>query len=120
MHGDATESWRKQGDVWVVSEGDRDYGPTMFTLGYDTDSKRFVGSFVTALMTYFWTYEGQLEGAEKLVLFAKGPSMGPEGGFANYRDEIELFGEGDRVLRSFVEQADGSWLQFMQARYSRR
>lgn len=117
-HGPATEHWRTQGDVWVIGEATSDHGPMMFTLGYDAG--RFVGSFVSALATHFWTYEGQLEGADKLVLRARGPSMGPEGGMANYRDEIEFIGAGERVLRSFVEGPDGSWSQFMQARYVRK
>ena len=85
------------------------------------DRKRFVGSFVTALMTFLWVYEeGQLEGPDKLVLRAKGPNMGPGGGMANYRDEIEFVTPDERLLRSFVEGPAGTWTQFMQARYRRR
>lgn len=117
-HEDTIERWRTQGDAWVVGEGDS-HGPMMFTLGYDTAKGRFVGSFITALATHFWTYDGHLDGPDKLVLFAVGPNMGPGGGMANFRDEIEFMGPDERVLRSYMEMADGTWEQFMQAR-SRR
>lgn len=119
-HPGATENWRLLGDLWALGEGNSEHGAMMFTLGYDTNKQCFVGSFVTAMMTFFWSYEGQLEGAEKLVLRARGPNMGPEGGMANYRDEIEFLGPDERLLRSFMEHPDGSWEQFMQARYLRK
>lgn len=119
-HGEATESWRMLGEIWAVGEGSSDHGPMMFTFGYDPDRKSFVGSFIMALTTFFWTYEGALDGPDRLVLRARGPNMGPEGGLANYRDEFEFVGPDERVLRSFMEQPDGSWSQFMQARYRRR
>lgn len=120
-HGESTEDWRLLGDLWLLGEGNSEHGPMMFTLGYDPDRKSFVGSFISALMTFFWTYtEGYLEGPDKLVLHAVGPSMKPEGGMANYRDEIEFLGPDERLLRSFVEGPPGTWTQFMQARYRRR
>lgn len=50
-HDGATEKWRKQSDISVVGEGNGDHGEMTFTLGYDTDAKHFVGSFITAMMT---------------------------------------------------------------------
>lgn len=120
-HGESTEDWRLLGELWAVGEGNSEHGPMMFTLGYDPEKNAFLGSFVTALMTHFWVYEGgTLRGPDTLVLFAVGPNMGPGGGMANYRDEIEFVGPDERLLRSFVEGPPGTWTQFMQARYRRR
>lgn len=119
-HGEATESWRLLGNVWALGEGGGDHGRTLLTLGHDADAGGFVGSFITDMITFFWQYQGELQGPDKLVLRARGPNMGPEGGMANYRDEIYFIGADERTLCSFMEQPDGTWQQFMQARYRRK
>lgn len=118
-HEAGTESWRKLGELWVLGEGRGEHGDYLFTLGHTAGLGAFTGSFITSMMDHFWSYEGQLEGPDKLVLHSRGPNMGEGGGLANFRDEIEFVSPSVRYLRGFAEQPDGSWQLFMQARYTR-
>ncbi len=117
-----TESVRSLGDVWVVCEGhsEDETSKTLMTLGYDPEKKRFTGTYVGSMMTTLWLYEGELEpGDTRLALYSDGPSFTEEGKTARYRDTIELLGNGERVLTSHYQQADGGWHGFMTSRYRR-
>jgi hypothetical protein len=121
-----TESVRMIGDVWAICEGRSEMpeGGTMhsvMTLGYDPQKQSFVGSFLASMMTYLWLYEnGKLDEAGRaLSLHAEGPSFSPEGGMAKYIDSIEIVSADERILRSQVQQPDGTWVEFMKATYRR-
>ena len=119
-----TETVRPLGDVWILAEGrgETPGGPatTLMTLGYDPASRRFVGSWIGSMMTYFWVYDGELDAAEKvLTLSARGPSMADDGTMADYQDVVEVIGPDHRVLRARMKQADGRWQQFMETHYHR-
>src|SRR6185295_16595790 len=54
MKGTGTESVRSIGGLWTVGEGEMPDGSpatTIMTLGYDPQSKRFVGTFIGSMMT---------------------------------------------------------------------
>jgi hypothetical protein len=120
-----TDSVRTLGGLWVLCEGRADHleGPphtSMMTLGYDPNRKRFVGTFVASMMTYLWTYEGELDASQnKLTLNAEGPSMATPGSLAKYQDIIEWVDENQRTLSSQVLMPDGTWFSFMKATYRR-
>jgi hypothetical protein len=121
-----TDSVRMLGDVWAICEGS---GPmpeggtahTIMTLGYDPQKQQFVGTFIGSMMTNLWIYEnGQLDEAGRaLSLHAEGPSFSPEGGMAKYIDTIEFVSPDERLLRSQIQQPDGTWVEFMKATYRR-
>jgi len=93
---------------------------SMTTLGYDPQKNKFVGSWVGAMMTQLWVYEGSLDTAEKvLTLDCEGPSMSGDG-TAKCQDIHELAGPDHRILRSRVLGDDGKWVQFMTAHYRRK
>src|SRR5687767_12511913 len=75
------ERIRSLGGLWVLAEGQGEMpggGPatTLMTLGYDTDKKRFVGTWIGSMMTHLWVYDGELDSNEKiLTLNSEGPSM---------------------------------------------
>lgn len=51
------ESVRSLGGLWVLAEGRGDMpggapAKTLMTLGYDTDKKRYVGTWIGSMMTY--------------------------------------------------------------------
>jgi hypothetical protein len=92
---------------------------TILTLGYDPDKRRFAGTWIGSMMTYLWVYDGELDSAGRvLTLNCEGPGM--EGGTAKYRDVHEIVDDGHRVMTSHLQQADGSWVQFMTAHYRRK
>lgn len=129
--GQPAETWKGEetmraiGDVWVQGEG-RGETPgggtstTQMTLGYDPARKRFVGTFLGSMMTHLWVYEGQLDAAGKvLTLDTVGPDFTDPTKMQKYQDIIELVSPDHRVLRSQVQQADGTWMPFMRADYRR-
>jgi len=119
-----TESVRSLGGIWTVCEGRGDVpgGGTsssmMMTLGYDTTRKRFVGSFVAAMMTNLWIYEGDLDG-DRLTLDTEGPSLTTEGQMGKYRDTIEFLSDDHRVMTSRFLGDDGQYFEFMRSDYHR-
>jgi hypothetical protein len=120
-----TETVRSLGGLWVLLEGrsrmpDKKPAVTVMTLGFDPEKGRFVGTFVGSMMTYLWSYEGQLspEGTS-LVLETEGPSFPDTSKIVKYRDSVEIEAEDRRVLRSKYMSDDGSWHEFMKADYRR-
>ena len=124
-HWKATESMRPVGKVWVQGEGRSD-GPdgsqhiSYMTLGYNPETKRFVGTFISSMMTHLWIYDGELDAARKvLTLHAEGPDFGNPGKTAKYQDIIEIVSPAERTLTSKMQMPDGSWNRIMFARYKR-
>lgn len=120
-----TERGRMIGDYWVVceSEGTMPDGETFstkMTLGYDRQRGKFVGSWVGSMMEFQWIYEGDLDlAANRLVLNSVGPAFDGSGAMQNYRDVITFLTDDHRTLTSFVQEADGTWKQFMEGHFHR-
>lgn len=123
--GGGREEVRSLGGLWTIGEGVMDNPEgvpvdSVMTLGFDPRTGRFVGSFVAGCMTHFWSYHGALDPAGKvLTLDTEGPAFDGSG-MAKYQDIIEFEDDDTRVLRSQVLGPDGTWTQFMTARYRRR
>jgi hypothetical protein len=130
-HGDqpasretGTEFVRSLGGLWVMGEmrgggSDGNAGSeSVITLGYDPARERFVGTFVSSMMTYLWIYEGELQG-DTLTLHAEGPGFPDMSRMVRYRDVIELRGESERIMTSHHETEGGGWQSFMTMRYRR-
>ncbi len=122
----AVETVRKVGELWMVAESIGEMpgaGPAtnLTTLGYDPRTNKFVGTFVSTMMTHLWIYEGQLDDRKKaLTLTAHGPDMSEEGKLAKYEDVYELVSDTHRTMTSRTLGRDGKWTQFMVAHYRRR
>jgi hypothetical protein len=123
MRDAGTERVRSLHGVWVLCEstgttpgGDTD--TSIMTLGYDPARGRFVGTFISSMMTHLWMYDGALDG-DLLTLDSEGPSYTDEPGMAKYRDTIELRGDDQRVHTSSYQRADGGWHRFMTTHYRR-
>ena len=118
------ESVRLLGGTWALCEGrdtdDTDGGSTLMTLGYDREKGRFQGTFIGAMMTHIWIYDGQLDASgTTLTLDTDGPSYEQEGTTARYQDTIEFRSDDHRVLTSRFLGGDGQWKHFMTAHYRR-
>jgi hypothetical protein len=117
------QSIRPLGELWIVGEGSGSAAghedKSLLTLGYDPNSKRFVGTFISSEMAYLWIYEGKLESGEtRLPLNAEGPGMEP-GRVEKYHDIYELRDDNHWVLTSEMLGKDGKWQQFMEMHYHR-
>jgi hypothetical protein len=120
-----TESVRMLGELWTIGEGVGE-GPSggesrsIMTLGYDPQRKRFVGTFISSMMSYLWPYDGALDATKKmLTLDSEGPNF-EQTGLAPYQDIIEWHSDDHRTLSSQIRTADGKWMHFMTAHYRRQ
>ncbi|WP_437187479.1 DUF1579 domain-containing protein [Planctomicrobium sp. SH668] len=120
----STDSVRGLGDLWVLCEGNGEtpMGGTarsVMTIGFDPDKNQFVGSFVASVMPMIWHYLGSLdEKHQTLTLNSEGPNFEMTGR-TQYRDIIRIVDENHRTMTSECLMADGTWVQFMQAEYTR-
>jgi Protein of unknown function (DUF1579) len=119
------QTTRSLGALWTLGEmehagTDGQTHRSILTLGYDESKQRFVGSFVTSCMTHLWPYDGQLDSARKvLTLDSEGPSFASDGTMAKYQDIVEIVDNDKYLLKSQLQNADGSWVPFMIATYNR-
>lgn len=126
MKSSGCEVVRSLGGLWTVGEGEGDMPGgggcnSIMTLGYDPETKRFVGTFIASVMTHLWPYNGSLDQEQKkLTLDSEGPSCTGDGTMAKYQDIIEFVDNDHRILSSQFMGADGQWHPFMKAHYRRK
>ena len=97
MKATGTETVRSIGGLWTMGEGrgempDGKPAVTVMTLGYDPQSKRFVGTFIGSMMTHMWIYNGTLDASGKVLTldtegpdFSGGTGVGPLSGHHRIR-----------------------------------
>jgi hypothetical protein len=121
-----TETVRSIGGIWIAGEGQGEMpgggdATTVLALGFNPQTKRFVGTWFGSMMAHLWVYDGWLDEAERvLTLESDGPDMVVPGKTATYRDVHEIVDDDHRVLRAQAQGEDGSWYEFMVTRYERR
>ena len=120
-----SETVRSIGGLWTVGEGtgagpDGGQMTSIMTLGYDPQTKRFVGTFIASMMTHLWIYNGTLDAAGKvLTLDTEGPDFSGGPNLVKYQDIIEFVSDDHRILKSQLVGPDGKWNHFMTAHYRR-
>ena len=123
---DWTETVRSLHGLWVVGEA-RGEVPGMgavsniITLGFDPAKGRYVGTFVTTMMTHLWVYEGAVDASgNNLVLQTEGPDMTGAAASASYEETIAFLDENHRTFTSRTRGADGRWSTLMTMHYRRK
>ncbi len=120
-----TEIVRSLGGLWIVGEGkgempNGETGTTIITLGYDSQSDRYVGTFVCSMMSHLWLYNGSLDATETvLTLDTEGPSC-TQTALSKYQDIVTFVSDDHRVLTSQILGEDGNWHLFMTGHYWRK
>ena len=119
-----TESARKIGDFWVVSEisGDSPMGKFtgIMSMGYDPAKKAFVGTWLDSMSTHMWSYNGKLDEAKKtLTLEAEGPHF-VTGKPTQFRDTVEVKSDTEKVMTSTMKGDDGKWITYGTTKYTRK
>lgn len=115
------ETVRSFGGLRTIGEGTSEVPgggahESIMTLGYDPQSKQFVGTIIASAMTHLWPYHGSLDAAGKvLTLNSEGPSFSGNGTMSKYQDIITFVTDDYRTLTAQVQNADGSWQHFMTA-----
>jgi len=116
---------RSLGGLWVLAEGEGespDGQPhrSLMSIGFDPQKNKFVGTFVSSMMTFLWVYEGSLDAsAGKLTLDTQGPDFSGGGKLVPYQDIIEFKSDDHRTLTSFVLTKEGTWQHIVTAHYHR-
>jgi hypothetical protein len=113
-----SEVVRSLGGFWTIGEMKSDIMGTpvtgIMTLGYDSKTKKYIGSWVCSMDAHLWKYEGTVDASGKiLTLNTEGPSMATPGKMAKMKDVIEIKSKDHRVLKSYMQGDDGKWVQFM-------
>lgn len=120
-----TDTVRSLGGRWVICElksevSDMGAMSAALTLGYNSKTGKYQGTWVDSVTDHLWVYEGTLDPTRKiLTLEAEGPNMmDPTKGEMRYRDVIEFKSADHRTLTSSA-LVDGKWVQFVTANYRR-
>jgi len=119
-----TESGRMLGEFWAILENKTSYIGVPFTgiltLGYDTQRKKYVGTWVDSMSGHLWIYEGSVDAAGKLLtLDTEGPSQEGPGKTSKYRETMEIKDKDHKVFASSVEK-DGKWVTPLTVKYQRK
>jgi hypothetical protein len=124
-HEDWIEEVRSLSGIWFVAEGrgrmpDGSEAATVLTLGHDSATGRYVGSWIGTMMEYLWVYDGELSpDGSTLSLYTTGPSCTETPGLQDYREQLIFTDDDRRLFTSSAKQPDGSWKPFMTAEYFR-
>lgn len=116
MHCNGTVSCRMLGKFWVINEWNGDMAGVpvagVQTIGFDSKTKKYVGTWVDGMTNHLWNYEGLVENDTKMILEAKGPNLitGEETGF---RDTYEFKSADEMHITSEMLGDDGQWMTFM-------
>lgn len=120
-----TMNARMLGGFWVVSDYKGDImGTTMTavqTIGYDPQSKKYVGTWVDSMLNHLWKYEGTVDAAGKtFALEAEGPNFTTPGKTAKFRDAYEFKSADHIYMTSSMLGDDGKWVTFMTGNIRRK
>ena len=109
-----SETVRRLGGFWIISEGKSDMMGAPFnhvlTIGYDPDSKKYVGAWVDSMTSHLWKYEGTVDPTGKvLTLETEGPCPQKPGKLSKFREVTEFKSKDHRVFTSSMQGEDGKW-----------
>jgi hypothetical protein len=120
------EKVRSMQGLWVVCEAqgtmpDGNFGQSMMTLGFNPQTKRYVGTWVGSMMTHMWVYDGVIEDdGRTLALNCEGPDFENPGRSARYQDRMTFIDQNHRRLTARVQTESGAWKDIMTADYRRQ
>jgi uncharacterized protein DUF1579 len=94
---------------------------SVLTLGYDADTKKYVGIWIDSFNSYLWKYEGTVNAAANaLTLETEGPCPMAPGTLAKFKEVIEVKSKDHRVFTSSMQREDGKWATIATINYRRK
>lgn len=120
-----TESVKPLGGFWTVSEikstmMDQPFTGIM-TLGYNPETKKYVGTWVDSMTGKLWEYEGTTDAAGKvLTLESEGACPLQPGKVIKFRDIIEVKDKDHKLFTSTMQGEDGKWITIMTSTSQRK
>ena len=112
------------GQFWIVNQHRGKISGMNFhavqTIGYDENTKRFVGTWVDSFASHTWNYDGELdETCTKLTLYADGPDWTDASKTREYRDTYEFKSKDEIVGTSQMKNDEGKWETFITSKLTR-
>lgn len=119
-----SESGRMVGEFWAMMENKGEFQdrPFMgyFTIGYDTEQKKFVGTWYDNMSPHLWHYKGDVDSAGRiLTLETEGPCPSEGGRVVKFRETIEIKNPEHKILTSMREK-NGKWVKNVVVNYKKR
>lgn len=113
------------GKLWLVNSSDHKMQGMKLTsmqiIGYDSDKKKYVGTWVDSMTSFLWRYEGTVDKTgSKLTLDTQGPSMSGDGTMVKYQDAFEFKDKDTIIATSAMQDDNGNWSVFMKGTAKRR
>jgi hypothetical protein len=123
MVSKGTERNRMLGDMWLISEFKGDFGGMAFEglgqYGYDTDKKKYVGSWVDSMSPYPSHMEGTWD-AETKTMTHMGTGKSPDGTEMKSKSVV-VYKDGGRVFTMYNQGPGGEndWQKVMEITYTK-
>lgn len=116
---------RMLGEFWMVSEAKSEMmGASVSAvqqIGYDSTTKKYVGTWIDSMLNHLWRYEGSVDSTGKiLTLEAEGPNFMDPGKTAKFRDTYEFKSKDHIVSTAAMQGPDGKWITFMNGNMRRK
>lgn len=110
------------GGLWLISTFRGDFGGMPFhghgVTGYDTQKKKFVGTWVDSISTSLMVLEGTYEEATKTATLI-GDTLDPQGKPTQMKI-VEVDKDEDHRVSTMFMKAGDEWQKSMEIRYTRR
>jgi len=125
IHSTGTENTQSLGGFWTTSEIHSTLMNTPFkglmTLGYDTEKKKYTGTWVDSMTGKLWEYEGTVDPSKKvLTLESEGTCPMHPNKLTKFRDVIELKDKDHKIFSSSMLGEDGKWVTMMTSKAQRK
>lgn len=125
MKAKGTETVRAVNDQWILAEnrGTLFGAPftAIMTLGYDTEKKTHVSTWIDSMHGHMTYSEGSLnEAGDTLTLQGEGPDPSAPGKRCKLKDVLALKDKDHQVFTSFLQGADGQWVPFLTVNFRRK
>ena len=120
-----TESTRAIGGYWVSAEGKGSYQgapfTSVFTVGYDPQKKKYIGTWIDSFTSILWVYEGSVdESGKTLTLNTEGPNAMILGKHGQFRETTEFKSKDERLFTATYLDESGQWQKLMSITYKRK
>jgi hypothetical protein len=113
------------GGLWLLNDFEAEFGGMAFhghgVTGYDTQKKKYIGTWVDSLATTIMTMEGSYdEGTHTLTMYGKGTDMA--GKPYDSKSTTKYLGSDERVFTMLVksDETKGEQVKMMEITYKRR
>lgn len=125
MVSKGTETGRMlAGGLWLVQDFRGEFGGREFRghgqMGYDTNKKKYVGTWIDSFSTSILVLEGEYDEAKQETVFVGEMPDPATGQMIKFRNVGKLIGNDTRVFAMYVPGPDGKEFKTMEIEYKRR